>query len=81
MVLPALVWTFEEVMGSLRSAINTFPDTRTGKNTQYGMLDAAAGAFSVFFTQCPSFLEYQKLMEKRYGLSNARTLFGVKDTN
>lgn len=75
----SVVWTFEEMIESLRQAINTFPDTRTGKNTQYEMMDAAAGAFSVFFTQCPSFLEYQKLMQKRYGLSNARTLFGIKD--
>ncbi|MDZ4217071.1 MAG: ISNCY family transposase, partial [Candidatus Gracilibacteria bacterium] len=78
MVQP-VVLTFEEMIGSLRSAINKFPDIRTGKNTRYEMMDAAAGAFSVFFTQCPSFLEYQKLMEKRYGLSNARTLFGIKD--
>lgn len=74
-----VILTFEEMIESLRSAINTFPDMRTGKNTQYEMMDAAAGAFSVFFTQCPSFLEYQKLMQKRYGLSNARTLFGIKD--
>lgn len=74
-----VVWTFEEMIQSLRLAISTFPDKRRGKNKQYAMLDAAAGAFSVFFTQCPSFLEYQKLMQKRYGLSNARTLFGIHD--
>jgi hypothetical protein len=28
------------------------------------MDDAALGAFSVFFTQCPSFLAHQKAMEK-----------------
>jgi len=76
---PSVVFTFEEMVESLRKAVDLFPDTRTGKNTQYEMMDAAAGAFSVFFTQCPSFLEYQKLMEKRYGLSNAGTLFGIKD--
>lgn len=79
MVPSSVVWTFEEMIESLRQAINTFPDKRTGNNKQYEMMDAAASAFSVFFTQCPSFLEYQKLMEKRYGLSNARTLFGIKD--
>lgn len=71
------VYTFEAMLGSLRKAIEKFPDKRNGKNKQYEMLDAAAGAFSVFFTQCPSFLEYQKIMQKRYGLSNARTLFGI----
>ena len=55
-----------------------FPDTRTGKNTQYGIMDAASGAFSVFFTQCPSFLSHQKLLQQKYGLSNAKTLFGMK---
>lgn len=74
-----VVFTFDDMVASLRRAIGTFPDKRTGKNTQYEMLDAAAGAFSVFFTQCPSFLEHQKLMQERYGLSNARTLFGIKD--
>lgn len=74
-----VVFTFDDMIASLRKAMKTFPDKRTGKNTQYGMLDAAAGAFSVFFTQCPSFLEHQKLMQQRYGLSNARTLFGIKD--
>ena len=38
----------------------------------------ALGAFSVFFTQSPSFLEYQKKMEKNCGKSNAKTIFGIK---
>ena len=40
---------------------NTFrhlPDTRKGGNNQrYTMEDAALGAFAVFFTQSPSFLD------------------------
>lgn len=66
---------FEAMMDSLRAAVATFPDERVGKNKKYTLLDAAAGAFSVFFTQCNSFLEYQRIMQARYGLSNARTLF------
>src|SRR5260370_33951729 len=66
------------MVGALRKALAAFPDTRTGKNTRYEVLDAAAGAFSVFFTQCSSFLEYQRLLESRYGLSNARTLFRMQ---
>ena len=73
------VCTFEDMVGSLRQAIGTFPDKRTGKNTQYEMLDAASGAFSVFFTQCPSFLSHQQLLQQRYGLSNAKSLFGMRD--
>lgn len=74
-----IVFTFDEMIASLRLAMDSFPDNRTGKNTQYEIMDAASGAFSVFFTQCPSFLQHQKLMQQRFGLSNARTLFGVRD--
>lgn len=74
-----VVFTFDDMIASLRRAMITFPDLRTGKNTRYEIQDAASGAFSVFFTQCPSFLEHQKLMQQRYGLSNAKTLFGMKD--
>jgi hypothetical protein len=72
-------YTFDAMIASLHSSMRQFPDTRTGKNTQYEVMDAAVGAFSVFFTQCPSFLSHQKLMQERYGLSNAKTLFGMKD--
>ena len=41
------------------------------------MKDAALSAFSVFFTQSPSFLSYQKTMAARKGRSNASSLFGV----
>ena len=71
-------YTFDAMVASLRLTMEKFPDIRTGKNIQYGVMDAAMGAFSVFFTQCPSFLQYQKLMQEKYGLSNAKTLFGMK---
>ena len=41
------------------------------------MEDAALSAFSVFFTQTPSFLAYQRMMEGSKGESNAQSLFGV----
>jgi hypothetical protein len=77
MEVKKVVFSFDEMIASLRGAMDTFPDLRTGKNTQYEIADAASGAFSVFFTQCPSFLEHQKMMQQRYGLSNAKTLFGM----
>lgn len=40
------------------------------------MEDAALGAFSVFFTQTPSFLTYQRMMEGSKGKSNARFALG-----
>jgi hypothetical protein len=72
-------YTFDSMISSLRSAMKKFPDHRTGKNTQYEIIDAAAGAFSVFFTQCPSFLSFQNLLLQKYGLSNAKALFGMQE--
>lgn len=77
MKLPVI--SFEFLTRTLRTVLKKLPDARTGKNAQYTMLDAASGAFSVFFTQCPSFLSYQQLLQKRHGLSNAKTLFGMDD--
>ena len=68
--------------GALRTVLaemfDHLPDFRTGKNTQYTMGDAARGAFSVFFMQCPSFLAYQRDMQRRKGHNNAQSLFGLE---
>ena len=64
-------------MGYFWQVLESLPDKRTGKNTRYGMEDAALSAFSVFFTQSPSFLAYQRAMEGSKGRSNAQSLFGV----
>ena len=55
------------------------PEHREGKNTQYEILDAVLGAFSVFFTQSPSFLAHQRDMERRKGQNNAPSLFGLQN--
>lgn len=68
---------FDTIVGSFRQRLSSLPDKRTGKNTRYGMEDAALSAFSVFFTQTPSFLAYQRTMEGSKGKSNAQSLFGV----
>jgi len=41
------------------------------------MADAALGAFSVFFTQSPSFLDFQRTLQGTKGCNNAMTLFGI----
>ncbi len=41
------------------------------------MQDIGLSAFSVFFTQSPSFLAYQKSMQENKGESNAQTLFQI----
>ena len=68
---------FDQLIGQLRQRFADFPDRRTGSNIQYSMEDIALGAFSVFFTQCPSFLAHQKAMEKNKGRSNAQSLFQI----
>jgi hypothetical protein len=68
---------FTDFLHALRTTMATFPDTRKGKNKHYTVLDAARGAFAVFFTQSPSFLAYQRDMTAHKGQSNAHTLFGL----
>jgi hypothetical protein len=65
------------LVSDLRQLVAQFPDKRTGKNTIYRMEDVAMGAFSVFFTQSPSFLAHQTTMTENKGKSNALTLFGI----
>ena len=43
----------------------------------YSLTEAGLSAFSVFFMQSPSFLEFQRTMQKTQGKNNAQTLFGV----
>ena len=69
--------TFYTLINFLDSAISQFPDRRPGTNIQYQIRDAALSAFSVFFTQSPSFLSYQISMEQNKGNNNGRTLFGI----
>lgn len=69
--------TFDILLGFLESIGDQMIDPRNGNNKKYEMKDALLSAFSVFFTQNPSFLSYQKAMEIKNGNNNARTIFGV----
>jgi hypothetical protein len=73
------VFNFDSLVKKLHQLIESFPDPRTGKNLSKSMKDAALGAFSIFFTQSPSFLSYQESMQKTEGKNNAATLFGIND--
>jgi hypothetical protein len=70
---------FDQLIGSIRHRLGAFHDRRTGKNKKYTMADIALSAFSVFYTQCPSFLASQKAMQQNKGHSNAQTLFQISD--
>lgn len=66
-----------KMVAVLREKCSQFPDKRTGQNSQYELPDAGMSAFSVFFTQTPSFLAHQRDMQLRKGKSNAERLFGL----
>ena len=62
----------------IRETFRALPDVRKGGNNQrYTLEDAALSAFAVFFTQSPSFLDYQVRMHKARGRNNAESLFGI----
>lgn len=70
--------TFSHLLSEFRQLAREFPDQRTGQNTSYTIEDAALGAFSVFFTQSPSFLSHQTIMTEAKGKSNTQTLFAMQ---
>jgi len=72
---PKVRKTWDEHLAHLRQVLAGFPDRRTGDNLSYAMEDISGAAFSVFFTQCPSFLAHQKTMQQAKGQSNAQSLF------
>jgi hypothetical protein len=71
--------SFDGLVHKLHQVIATLPDSRTGKNLSNNFIDAALGGFAIFFTQNPSFLEYQKTMQETKGKNNAQSLFGVTE--
>jgi len=71
--------SLSHLMKELQQIFEKFPDLRTGQNTRYEVADAGKAAFSVFFTQCASFLEHQEEMQRLKGRSTAQTLFGMKN--
>lgn len=71
--------TAATLVATVRQALCALPDGRKGGNNQrYAMGDAALGAFSVFFMQSPSFLDFQVRMQKARGRNNASALFGIE---
>jgi hypothetical protein len=71
--------TLDGITRQMRRTFERFIDPRKGRNTSYTMVDAALGAFSVFFTHSPSFLEYPRSLEQAHGNNHTRTLFGIHE--
>jgi hypothetical protein len=70
--------SFEALQDILQRHIDPLPDHRQGPNTRYRLQEAILGAFGVFFTQSPSFLDYQRRLQHTKGQNNAHTLLGVE---
>ena len=63
----------------LSNAIDEIEDPRKPSNaTRYSVKDAVLGAFSCFFMQSESFLDYQRQLNSRSGQDNAQSLFGLE---
>ena len=69
--------SFNRLRSILVATVTHLPDSRTRPNRIYKIADAAMGAFAVFFVQSPSFLAYQRDMQRVRGQNNAQSLFGV----
>jgi hypothetical protein len=70
---------FDVLKDILHRRTAQLPDYRKeSPNTRYAIQDAALGAFGIFFTQSPSFLEYQRRLQHTKGHNNAYTLFDVE---
>jgi hypothetical protein len=70
---------FDRLKDMLQRRLRQLPDHRKASpNTRYRIEDAALSAFGIFFTQSPSFLEYQRRLEHSRGHNNARNLLGIE---
>ena len=70
--------SFGALIAYLNRAIAQMEDPRQASNgTKYSLKDAVLAAFSVFFRQSESFLDYQRHLESHHGNSNAQSLFGM----
>lgn len=75
----AVTISASQLIGFLDQELNQLPDNRKGNNKKYAVEDAVMAAFSVFFTQSPSFLQHQRLMKQKKGKDNAESLFGLSE--
>ena len=74
-------FSFRKILNSFYCVLEQFPDKRTGDNTRYSMRDIALGAFSVFFTQNPSFLSHQTSLKMAKAGLTQKTGVVFKITN
>ncbi len=68
---------FKDLVGEFRTVVAGLPNRRKGKNLSYKMEHFGLSAFSVFFTQSPSFLAHQTAMQQVRGKNNAQSFFQI----
>jgi len=61
----------------IRKEFKKLPDERDKKHLKYTIEDIATSAFSVFYFQSKSWLDFQRNMLSRAGKSNAKSLFDI----
>lgn len=70
--------SFSVLLGYLTTVISGLRDPRKPSNgTTYTLKDIVLSAFSAFFMQSESFLDYQRYLNSRQGRDNAQSLFGL----
>ena len=73
------ILNFALLLRWLHQLIAQIDDPRQPSNgTSFTLRDLVLGAFSVFYMQCPSFLDYQRQVHSRHGHDNAQSLFGLE---
>jgi len=71
---------FSLFLDFLQEEIKKIKDPRSKSNaTKFKIDEAMLSAFSMFFMQSQSFLEYQRQMQSRSGKNNVQSIFGVEE--
>jgi hypothetical protein len=77
--MPPTILVFSVFLDFLQQGIEKIKDPRSESNgTKFKVSDAMLSAFSMFFLQSQSFLEYQRQMQSRSGKDNVQSIFGVE---
>ena len=78
--MPPTILVFSAFLDFLQEGIEKIQDPRSKSNgTKFKVSDAMLSAFSMFFTQSQSFLEYQRQLQSRSGKDNIQSIFGVEE--
>jgi hypothetical protein len=76
--MPPTILAFSVFLDFLQEGIKKINDPRSKSNaTKFKIDEAMLSAFSMFFMQSQSFLEYQRQMQSRSGKDNVQSIFGV----